>query len=107
MLGFAWLCYPMVANLDGISLRFSLIFHPLSTIILLLLGSTLSIWKKLDAIEILFKLNVSQVVGVVVFGRMLMGTPHKVAGYLWLRFEESSRKKARLRVVSSSKVVQR
>eukprot|EP00435_Cladocopium_sp_Y103_P072400 s861_g40.t1 len=34
-----------------------------------------------------------KVVGVVVAGRMLMGTPHKVAGYLWLRFEESSRKK--------------
>ena len=34
-----------------------------------------------------------KVVGVVVSGRMLMGTPHKVAGYLWLRFEESSRKK--------------
>ncbi|CAL1144275.1 unnamed protein product [Cladocopium goreaui] len=34
-----------------------------------------------------------KVVGVVVAGRMLMGTPHRVAGYLWLRFEESSRKK--------------
>ncbi|CAJ1386763.1 unnamed protein product [Effrenium voratum] len=34
-----------------------------------------------------------EVVGVVYAGRMLMGTPHLVAGYAWLRFEESSRKK--------------
>ena len=34
-----------------------------------------------------------KIVGVVHAGRILMGTPHKVGGYAWLRFEESSRKK--------------
>eukprot|EP00913_Durusdinium_trenchii_P001346 g1244.t1 len=34
-----------------------------------------------------------KVVGVVHVGRMLMGTPHKVAGHLWLRFEGSSWRK--------------
>ena len=34
-----------------------------------------------------------KIVGVVVQGRMLMGTPHRVGGFAWLRFEESSRKK--------------
>eukprot|EP00931_Biecheleriopsis_adriatica_P067799 TRINITY_DN4186_c0_g1_i1.p1 TRINITY_DN4186_c0_g1~~TRINITY_DN4186_c0_g1_i1.p1 ORF type:complete len:810 (-),score=283.23 TRINITY_DN4186_c0_g1_i1:190-2472(-) len=34
-----------------------------------------------------------KVVGVVFQGRILMGTPHSVAGEAWLRFEESSRKK--------------
>ena len=31
--------------------------------------------------------------GVVLQGRILMGTPHKVGAFAWLRFEESSRKK--------------
>ena len=34
-----------------------------------------------------------KIIGVVHEGRILMGTPHKVGGYAWLRFEESSRKK--------------